>query len=233
FLSSAPKVLFLLRAIYRPHNVYCLSVDTKSSIEFLEAVRAVVRCLPNVFVASKLENIVYAGFSRLMADIDCMEDLLQHPVKWKYVINMPGQQFPLRTNLELVKVLKIFKGTNNIEGNTREVMPTRYQWRYEPKKDDQSGTVTMVKTDVEHRPIPHNLRPVKSSAYGSFSREFVTFVLHSPVARDVLEWSRWLYSPDEYFWAILNFATNVAVPGGYKGQFRSTYLASFHSMAAV
>uniref|UniRef100_A0A0B7AVB9 Uncharacterized protein n=1 Tax=Arion vulgaris TaxID=1028688 RepID=A0A0B7AVB9_9EUPU len=106
FYKDLDQVLFLLRALYHPHNVYCLSVDTKASIEFFEAVRSITRCLPNVFVASKLENIVYAGFTRLMADIDCMDDLLRHPVQWKYVINMPGQQFPLRSNLEMVGILK-------------------------------------------------------------------------------------------------------------------------------
>ena len=86
----------LLRAIYRPHNVHCLTMDTTSEPEILSAAMSLARCLPNVFVASKLNDIVYAGFSRLMADVDCMADLVRHPVQWKYVINMPGEQFPLR-----------------------------------------------------------------------------------------------------------------------------------------
>jgi len=55
----------LLRAIYRPQNVYCVHFDTKSSKSFQSAVKAIVNCFPNVFIASRLHYVVYAGPSRL------------------------------------------------------------------------------------------------------------------------------------------------------------------------
>uniref|UniRef100_A0A671T189 Beta-1,3-galactosyl-O-glycosyl-glycoprotein beta-1,6-N-acetylglucosaminyltransferase 3 n=1 Tax=Sinocyclocheilus anshuiensis TaxID=1608454 RepID=A0A671T189_9TELE len=51
----------LLRAIYTPHNVYCVHVDQKSPEIFKEAVRAITSCLTNVFVASKLEHVIYSS----------------------------------------------------------------------------------------------------------------------------------------------------------------------------
>ncbi|KAK0059027.1 N-acetyllactosaminide beta-1 6-N-acetylglucosaminyl-transferase isoform C [Biomphalaria pfeifferi] len=211
------QVLFLLRAIYRPHNVYCLSVDTKSSVQFLDAVRSVSRCLTNVFVASKLENIVYAGFSRLQADLNCFKDLLDHPVKWKYAINMPGQQFPLRTNLEVVNILKHYNGSNDIEYDIRTVkedIEWRTSWIHSYLKINKTDRFELVKTNIPHSPVPHGLKVVKGSAYGSFSRKFIAFVLSSPIALDVLEWSQKIYSPDEIFWSTLNYANNLSVPGG-------------------
>jgi len=55
----------LLRAIYRPQNVYCVHVDTKSSQSYQSAVKAVINCFDNVFLATRLHRIVYAGPSRL------------------------------------------------------------------------------------------------------------------------------------------------------------------------
>ena len=55
----------LLRVIYRPQNVYCVHVDTKSSNSFMSAVKAIVDCFDNVYLASRLHYIVYAGPSRL------------------------------------------------------------------------------------------------------------------------------------------------------------------------
>lgn len=55
----------LLRAIYRPQNVYCIHVDAKASRTFHSAVAAIAKCLDNVYVASRRQLIVYAGFSRL------------------------------------------------------------------------------------------------------------------------------------------------------------------------
>jgi len=55
----------LLRAIYRPQNVYCIHVDAKTSWTFHSTVSMIARCLDNVYVATRRQHVVYAGFSRL------------------------------------------------------------------------------------------------------------------------------------------------------------------------
>lgn len=60
----------LLRAIYRPQNVYCIHVDAKTSYEFHAAIKAVAGCFDNVFVATRLHRVVYEGFSRLQVNYD-------------------------------------------------------------------------------------------------------------------------------------------------------------------
>ncbi|KAH9492361.1 N-acetyllactosaminide beta-1,6-N-acetylglucosaminyl-transferase [Bulinus truncatus] len=231
FYKDIDQIVFLLRAIYRPHNVYCLNVDTKSSVEFLEAVHSVARCFPNVFVASKLESIVYAGFSRLMADINCIKDLLTHPVKWKYVINLPGQQFPLKSNLELVKILKLFNGTNDVEGMTGvRVIPRRHKWRHDYVTNQTSGVIQLVRSKSLNMPPPHGLHIVKGSAYGTFSRGFVNFTIHDPIAKDFLKWCKTVSSPDEYYWATLHHSNVTTVPGGYTGNpDNKTWLSAYAS----
>lgn len=59
----------LLRAIYRPQNVYCIHIDAKASYSFHAAVTAIAQCFDNVFVATRRQRIVYAGFSRLQVNI--------------------------------------------------------------------------------------------------------------------------------------------------------------------
>ncbi|XP_035824356.1 N-acetyllactosaminide beta-1,6-N-acetylglucosaminyl-transferase [Aplysia californica] len=216
FYKDLDQILFLLRAIYRPQNAYCLSVDLHSPPAFIDAVKAVTRCLPNVFLASKLEYVVYSGFTRLMSDIHCMRDLVKHPVPWKYVINMPGQQFPLRTNLEMVQILKLYRGANDIEGMTgKRLLHKRFRLKHRYQYDGKTGRQKIVRTGQRNPPPPHNLMVVKGSAYGTYSRAFVDFALNSPVSRDLLEWANVIESPDEYFWATLNHATGLKVPGGY------------------
>ncbi|CAL1543891.1 unnamed protein product [Lymnaea stagnalis] len=215
FHRSLDQVLFLLRAIYRPHNVYCLTLDTTSGPDILKAARSLGTCLPNVFVASKLEDIVYAGFSRLMADVDCMEDLVRHPVRWKYVINMPGEQFPLRTNLELVRTFKLFNGSNNLEVLTADKALLKYRYLYKAVylKNNVTGVINVRKGSKQHEPPPHGFDMAKGSTYGCFARELVEFLFTSTAARDLLEWSRDVVSPDEYFWAMLHYSKGVKVPG--------------------
>lgn len=85
------QLLLLLAEIYSPQNVYCIHIDSKSEQSMVEAIRLVIKCFPNVLLASKRENVTYASFSRLQADINCMKDLLQSPIKWKHLINLCGQ----------------------------------------------------------------------------------------------------------------------------------------------
>ena len=40
------------------------------------AIKSITDCFENIFIATKLERIIYAGFERLKADINCMEDLI-------------------------------------------------------------------------------------------------------------------------------------------------------------
>lgn len=84
--------------------------------------RQLLSCFPNAFLASKVEQVVYGGFSRLQADLNCMKDLVASKVPWKYVLNTCGQDFPLKTNKEIINHLKRFKGKNITPG----VLPPAY-----------------------------------------------------------------------------------------------------------
>ncbi|XP_055036749.2 beta-1,3-galactosyl-O-glycosyl-glycoprotein beta-1,6-N-acetylglucosaminyltransferase 4-like [Misgurnus anguillicaudatus] len=206
--KNADLVERLLRAIYMPHNVYCIHYDLKSSDDFISAMQGLARCIPNVFIASKLERVQYAGISRLKADLNCLSDLLESEVKWKYVINLCGQDFPLRTNAELVSDLKMLKGKNMVE--TRQTGGKTWRWRFHhalknSKSEYYESPITIFE---EKSPPPYNIEMFVGSAYFTISREFASFVQWSYLARDFLAWSEDTYSPDEHFWATL-----VRVPG--------------------
>lgn len=63
----------------------------------------------------------------LQADVDCMKDHLMNPVQWRYLINVAGQSYPLRTPEEMVDILRIYNGANDIEGIYKRRIITRYQ----------------------------------------------------------------------------------------------------------
>ena len=112
--KDVDRVERLLRAIYRPHNVYCLHVDGKAPSGVHRATAGLANCFNNVFVASRLVDVVWGHFSVLEADLICMQDLLTKHATWKYFINLTGQEFPLKTNVELVRILSVYNGANDI-----------------------------------------------------------------------------------------------------------------------
>ena len=205
----------LLRAIYRPQNIYCFHVDAKASKSLMDAVKSLVNCFPNVFIASKLERIVYAGFSRLQADINCMKDLVKTGHEWKYLLNLAGQSFPLKSNAEIVKILNIYNGSNDVEGiYGNRILKSRFQNEWIEDKGQ------LKKTGNRNPPPPGNIDIVRGSAYGVFSRGFVEFLLTDQKAVDLLEWSKKTYSPDEHYWATLHHTysnPHLNTPGAFKG----------------
>ena len=205
FYKELQQLERLLRVIYQPQNIYCLHLDAYSSDVLFIAAQSLVRCFDNVFLASKREKVIYASFSRLKADINCMEEMLRKNRRWKYYVNLASQDFPLKTNLEIVKILKVYNGSNDIEGITgSRVLKGRFKPSWAPVTRKPRSRPFLNKTGEMKQAPPHNLSVVRGSAYGAFSRKFVEFVVHNQTAKDFLEWSRDTYSPDEHYWATLN-----------------------------
>ncbi|XP_032196973.1 N-acetyllactosaminide beta-1,6-N-acetylglucosaminyl-transferase isoform X4 [Mustela erminea] len=193
----------LFRAVYMPQNVYCVHVDEKATVEFKKSVEQLLSCFPNAFLASKMEPVVYGGISRLQADLNCLKDLAASEVPWKYTINTCGQDFPLKTNKEIVRYLKSFKGKNITPGvlpPAHAIGRTKFVHQEHIGKDG-----SFVKnTNILKSSPPHQLTIYFGTAYVALTREFVNFVFHDKRAIDLLHWSKDTYSPDEHFWVTLN-----------------------------
>ncbi|XP_029992703.1 beta-1,3-galactosyl-O-glycosyl-glycoprotein beta-1,6-N-acetylglucosaminyltransferase 3 [Sphaeramia orbicularis] len=202
----------LLRAVYAPQNIYCIHVDQKTSKDFQEAVEGIVSCFPNVFVASKLESVVYASWSRVQADLNCMKDLLKSHVQWKYLLNTCGTDFPIKTNGEMVTALKALKGKNSMETEiTNNYKKGRWQYRH-------NITDTVVRTEEKKPPPPINTPMFMGNAYFVVTRDFVRHVIEDTEVRKLLEWEEDTYSPDEHLWATLQRMPSVpgSVPTNIK-----------------
>ncbi|XP_071424092.1 beta-1,3-galactosyl-O-glycosyl-glycoprotein beta-1,6-N-acetylglucosaminyltransferase 3 [Pithys albifrons albifrons] len=187
----------LLRSLYAPQNVYCVHTDSKSPAAFQKAVRAIAACFPNVFVASRLENVVYASWSRLQADLNCMQDLLRSAVPWRYLLNTCGTDFPIKTNAEIVRALKVLQGRNSLESEKPSAAKqARWQYHHEVGK-------AIFRTAVEKLPPPLSHPMFTGNAYIVVTRGFVQHIFENPTAQKFLEWAKDTYSPDEHVWATL------------------------------
>ncbi|XP_042251626.1 beta-1,3-galactosyl-O-glycosyl-glycoprotein beta-1,6-N-acetylglucosaminyltransferase 4-like isoform X2 [Thunnus maccoyii] len=207
--KSAWMVERLIKAMYSPSNSYCIHYDQKSPAQFIAAMEGLARCLPNVFIASKREAVFYASISRLKADLNCLSDLLRSEVKWKYVINLCGQDFPLRSNIELISELKKLNGTNMLEtSRPSEQKKQRFTFHHELRDISFEYQKLPVKTDQTKTPPPHGIEMFTGNAYFVLSHDFVVYMDSSVVVKDFLVWSEDTYSPDEHFWATL-----VRLPG--------------------
>ena len=200
----------LLRAIYRPQNVYCIHIDRASAPIVQTAMRSIIHCFPNVVVSSLYEDYVYESFSPVKADLQCVRQLLTMGVPWRYYLNLAGSEFPLRTNLELVHVLKQLNGTNDIEMTEfPDYLRFRITWHHFIFRHQLYRNLFSFKDPFHYT----NVTVYKGSSYNMFSREFVVWLLANRIAQELIEWSRDTHSPEETVWATLNGMAGA--PGGY------------------
>ncbi|XP_044051470.1 beta-1,3-galactosyl-O-glycosyl-glycoprotein beta-1,6-N-acetylglucosaminyltransferase-like isoform X2 [Siniperca chuatsi] len=187
----------LLRAIYAPQNIYCIHVDKKSETSVFSAIKAITSCFPNVFMASQTVSVVYSAWSRVQADLNCMADLYNVSKKWKYFINLCGQDFPLKTNLEIVRALRSLKGGNSLES---EKLPGEKKWRISNVHQIVDGK---IQTGKAKEPPPFNLPILSGNAYIVVNRGYIRSVLEDNRVLALIEWAKDTYSPDEFLWATI------------------------------
>ncbi|XP_043843785.1 beta-1,3-galactosyl-O-glycosyl-glycoprotein beta-1,6-N-acetylglucosaminyltransferase 7-like [Dromiciops gliroides] len=194
----------LLRAIYVPQNVYCIHIDEKSPQSYKAAVKNLVDCFENIFISSKRETVIYGGFSRLQADINCMKDLVSSTFRWKYVINLCGQDYPIKTNKEIIQYIKSKWNGKNMTPGVIQPAHMKHRTHQSYKEYVHQGNAYVYPTKKEKKDPPHNLTIYFGSAYYVLTRQFVEFTLTDVRAKDLLEWSKDTYSPDEHYWVTLN-----------------------------
>ena len=220
FHSNVEQLERLLRVLYRPQNQYCIHVDRKTPDNVLEAVEYIANCFDNVFIASKLEIVIYASHTRLLADINCMRDHIARNRKWKYLLNLASSELPLRTNLELVEILKIFNGSNDIHEVFKTLDKSRFELKHFTYIDLREKSGYMIHTKKTKEEPPSGLTITKGNAYNVFSRAFVDFAVEDSDAKELLDWSADTLTPDEHYWATLNNLYSngfLKTPGGFTG----------------
>ena len=140
----------LLAAIFRPHNPVCVNIDARApnARKILYGVQSIIKCLhrfnyTNVFLASRLVDIEWARFSSLEADVVCMRDLVarQRAYPFKYLLNLNAHEFPLKTNLEMVRLLRRLDGANVVEGYPIPdyIIRDRFAWEATDRFSKEAG----------------------------------------------------------------------------------------------
>ncbi|KAH9509278.1 Beta-1,3-galactosyl-O-glycosyl-glycoprotein beta-1,6-N-acetylglucosaminyltransferase [Bulinus truncatus] len=183
----------LLKSIYRPQNYYCIHVDKKSDEQFMKAVSTIASCFDNIFLAPERVDVRWGKFSVLEPELICMKHLWKYK-KWRYFMNLTGQEFPLKTNRELVQILTAYNGANDVSATVKRANKDR--WKTSP---------------------PHNMTAVKGSVHIAVNRDFVDYILHNQTAKDLLDWVKTTRVPDETFFATLNHNPQLGIRGSYRG----------------
>lgn len=196
--KDVAQLEILLKEIYRPQNEYCIHVDRKAHIDIQYGVRSMAKCFENIEVIDVNESVDvrWSKYTNLEPEIICARNLWKRKTKWKYLINLTGQEFPIKTMLDIVKILKAINGANSIQGTVKHMNKERFD-----------GVP----------PFGRNVTVLKGAIHIVAQRGYIDFILHNKVALDFLEWVKQVKHPDETYFASLNHSPLLKVPGSYLG----------------
>ncbi|KAI1728348.1 core-2/I-Branching enzyme domain-containing protein [Ditylenchus destructor] len=207
----------MLSVEYRPQNLYCYSIDSKSSKIFKNRIRNLAKCFSNVIVVGKEYSVYSNGKNVTRAALSCLEVLHKHRQhQWKYVFTLQNHDIPLKTNWEMVEILKLYNGANDI--SVKRIMPISVN----KKLNWTMASLKLYRNDTKNRDNYYNANGTLKALYHTKSlnlvvlaRRSVQFVLEElrlDTFIDRLEKSK--YGMDEVFFSTLN--TNLLdFPGGF------------------
>ena len=201
--SDPQQIVRFLKFIYRPHNAYCIHYDQKSSSEVKKVISTLANCLQNVIIPKKIVSIVYGCYPILEAQLNCMSDLLKlrRRFPWKYVTTLCGKELPLRTNREMVCFLRRMKGLPVVytsEFSTQDYSQKLHYTSIDTEKDRCKST-----SKFQSKPVPYDMKLLKTMAYFSLPPNFTDFVIHGTEARALYEFVKPIRSPEEAFYGTL------------------------------
>ncbi|XP_052798289.1 N-acetyllactosaminide beta-1,6-N-acetylglucosaminyl-transferase-like [Mya arenaria] len=223
--TNANQAFRLLRYIYTPKDVFCIHVDGKAPPKIFHSFKRIQKCFNNIVVINEPVTVIYSSIRQVEAEMKCLKAVRTSHVKWKYYINLTGQEFMLKTRSEIVQFLKILNGSNDIESYQ---IPAGELHRL--GQVHTIGNNKIYRTKQQKIPFHIDIKMQKGSAYGMFSRDFVDFVLDHVFVKVFMKWLEDTYAPEEIIWATLNALPST--PGGDIEQRRYSN-GKYHSRAVI
>lgn len=103
--QSVEQIVRLFQMIYHPNNLYCITYDNKTSLDFKQSLRNIESCYDNIIMPKTFVDIHWGGYSILQSAMYCMKELADHEsIKWKYVQILSWNDIPLKTNEEMIGI---------------------------------------------------------------------------------------------------------------------------------
>uniref|UniRef100_A0A915LGT4 Uncharacterized protein n=1 Tax=Meloidogyne javanica TaxID=6303 RepID=A0A915LGT4_MELJA len=184
----------------RPQNIYCLSIDEKSSKEFKDSMLLLTDCFPNIFVMASVNPVGWCEFGVARSLYNCFRYLTEHKHAWKYFQYLSGFDLPLKTNLEMVRIFKQLNGSINMQVS---LYPTN-------------------RLSAELMNIKPPLPLWKSSMSSLFPREAANVMIASPKVHELMRFLQQTICSDETIWTtVAGNPQELNIPGGFNA-------AAFH-----
>jgi hypothetical protein len=109
--KNAEQFKRLFRSIYRSYNYYLVHVDKKSDEAFSREIESFLAGYPNASMLTR-QRCVWGGWSQVSIQLEGIKELLNRSSDWDFLVNLSGQDFPLKSQEHIITFLNQHKGKN-------------------------------------------------------------------------------------------------------------------------
>uniref|UniRef100_A0A0N5A6C2 Uncharacterized protein n=1 Tax=Parastrongyloides trichosuri TaxID=131310 RepID=A0A0N5A6C2_PARTI len=207
------KVEQYLNLLYAPQNQYCYGIDKKSPQHFKDKVRNLSKCFSNVYVVEKEYEMKSNGFNGNLYNLECMKIL--NKTNYKYLFLLQNDDAPMKTNRELVEILKIYNGSVDMNfGDPFTAAPINIRDDISLKFKDlnifKEGDERLKNTSL----MESNITLQKGYVESALPRDAVDYIINNLNITTLLNTlNSGLPYADEILWPTIMTSPELQVPG--------------------
>ncbi|KAL7070939.1 hypothetical protein ACQ4LE_010020 [Meloidogyne hapla] len=113
--------------------------------------------------------------------MSCLEELSKKQYKWEYIFTLLNYDLQIKTNQEIIKILKLLEGANDVEyefknqdkQNMTKSLNNKFNWTF---KDLNLFKDEKLNYQVDNKGKPLSLKLSKGYVQTSLARPFVDFI---------------------------------------------------------
>ncbi|HEV7368007.1 beta-1,6-N-acetylglucosaminyltransferase [Arenibaculum sp.] len=188
------QVARLLDAIWHPDDAFALHLDAKASPDLRMRFEALAQGRPNVTFVDPV-RVCWGGFSLCEAEWRCLHHLVTRHPGWDYLMNITGQDFPLRPRRDIIADLASRPGTNYMQVLDVAALPRHFRQR-------SAWYCLEARDRLLRLPIPYlPPRRFRNRWFGSgwhvLTRDFCEWLVATPLMDECRRYFRHVKHPHE------------------------------------
>ena len=192
----ARQFAWVFSAVYDPDDVFVIHIDRDAPQSFRREIETLIERKPNVHLLDSIP-VAWGGWSICEVELRAIRLLVDLNQDWQYLVNLSGQDYPVRPIAEFRNFLAAHQGQNFIRLTALSDAPFHFRRRLFFYCTERNGK--LVRMAWPNWPF----RPLKIAWFGSqwhfLSRDFCDWIAASGVAQRAKRSLEHVKIPDEFF----------------------------------
>lgn len=200
-----------LQVSYHPQNLFCYTIDEKSSEEFQQRVKRLQECLPNVIVLPATVSYDSSGHNYSSAYYRCMKALINIP-GWSYLMLLQNHDVFTKSVYEMDRIFELLDGANDVSVTKETEGRRKNHLKWDPI------SLKMFRNDsgIEESILSSEMRISSGYSQASMSRAAVDWMVNTvDLTVFIDQWNQTDYGGDEQFLSSLQVNPEFRMPGHF------------------